>query len=137
MGLLRGKKQLTWRWKSKFLVNNCLLGHLQTLRIQRGFWSLGSKFNSRDIFKNIFKIYILNIYNIFKYILKDILKNITHIFKYISGDKFLPRRVLYLNSLGSQFSSVHFSHSVVSDSLRPHESQHAKPPCLSPTPGVH
>ena len=36
-----------------------------------------------------------------------------------------------------QFSSVHFSHSVVSDSLRPHESQHARPPCPSPSPGVH
>ena len=34
-------------------------------------------------------------------------------------------------------SSVQFSHSVVSDSLRPHESQHAMPPCPSPTPGVH
>ena len=31
-------------------------------------------------------------------------------------------------------SSVQFSHSVVSDSLRPHESQHARPPCPSPTP---
>ena len=30
-----------------------------------------------------------------------------------------------------------FSHSVMSDSLRPHESQHARPPCPSPTPGVH
>ena len=30
-----------------------------------------------------------------------------------------------------------FSHSVVSDSLRPHESQHTRPPCPSPTPGVH
>ena len=29
------------------------------------------------------------------------------------------------------------SHSVVSDSLWPHESQHARPPCPSPTPGVH
>ena len=28
-------------------------------------------------------------------------------------------------------------YSVVSDSLRPHESQHARPPCPSPTPGVH
>ena len=28
------------------------------------------------------------------------------------------------------------SHSVVSDSLRPHESQHARPPCPSPTSGV-
>ena len=36
-----------------------------------------------------------------------------------------------------QFSSVQFSCSVVSDSLRPHESQHARPPCPSPTPGVH
>ena len=36
-----------------------------------------------------------------------------------------------------QFSSVQFSHSVLSDSLRPHESQHTRPPCPSPTPGVH
>ena len=34
-------------------------------------------------------------------------------------------------------SSVQFSRSVVSDSLRPHESQHARPPHPSPTPGVH
>ena len=34
------------------------------------------------------------------------------------------------------YSSVQFS-SVVSDFFRPHESQHARPPCLSPTPGVH
>ena len=33
--------------------------------------------------------------------------------------------------------SVQFSRSVVSDSLRPHELQHARPPCPSPTPGVH
>ena len=35
------------------------------------------------------------------------------------------------------FSSVQFSHSVVSDSLQPHELQHARPPCPSPTPGVY
>ena len=33
--------------------------------------------------------------------------------------------------------SVQFSRSVVSDSLRPHESQHARPPCSLPSPGVH
>ena len=33
--------------------------------------------------------------------------------------------------------SVQFSRSLVSDSLWPHESQHARPPCPSPTPGVH
>ena len=36
-----------------------------------------------------------------------------------------------------QFLSVQFSRSVVSDSLRPHEPQHARPPCPSPTPRVH
>ena len=35
------------------------------------------------------------------------------------------------------FSSVQFSRSVVSNSLWPHESQHARPPCPSPTPRVH
>ena len=33
--------------------------------------------------------------------------------------------------------SDQISHSVVSDSLRPHEAQHASPPYPSPTPGVH
>ena len=35
------------------------------------------------------------------------------------------------------FSSVQFSHSVISDSLWPHELQHARPPCPSPTPRVY
>ena len=33
--------------------------------------------------------------------------------------------------------SVQFSYSVISDSLQPHESQHTRPPCSSPSPGVH
>ena len=37
----------------------------------------------------------------------------------------------------NHFSSVQFSHSVMSDSLRPHEPQHARPPCPSPTPRVY
>ena len=36
-----------------------------------------------------------------------------------------------------QFSSVQFSCSLMFNSLRPHESQHARPPCPSPTPRVH
>ena len=35
------------------------------------------------------------------------------------------------------YCSVQFSRSVMSDSLQPHESQQARPPCPSPTPGVH
>ena len=34
-------------------------------------------------------------------------------------------------------NSVQFSHSVMSDSLQPHELQHTRPPCSSPNPGVH
>ena len=36
-----------------------------------------------------------------------------------------------------KFSTVQFSHSVVSDSLQPPGLQHARPPCPSPTPGVY
>ena len=39
--------------------------------------------------------------------------------------------------LAWEFSSVQFSLSVVSNPLRPHELQHAWPPCLSPTSRVH
>ena len=41
------------------------------------------------------------------------------------------------SSCSSLLSSVQFSHSVVSNSLQAHESQHARPPCPSPTPGVY
>ena len=45
---------------------------------------------------------------------------------------------LYMYVFSSvQLSSVQFSRSVVSDSLRPHELQHARPPCPSQTPRVH
>ena len=36
-----------------------------------------------------------------------------------------------------KWDSVQFSHSVMSDSLQPHKSQHARTPCPSPIPGVH
>ena len=51
------------------------------------------------------------------------------------------RQILYhLSHQGSPkqyIRSDQISRSVVSDSLQPHESQHARPPCPSPTPGVH
>ena len=43
----------------------------------------------------------------------------------------------HLESPDHSISSVQFSRSVVPDSLRPFESRHARPPCPSPTPGVH
>ena len=50
------------------------------------------------------------------------------------------QRYIVITNSGSPFrclSSVQFSRSVVSDSLPPHELQHARPPCPSPTPWVH
>ena len=47
-----------------------------------------------------------------------------------------PRHIL-IKLIKIKHSSIQFSCSVLSDSLRPHESQHARPPCPSPTPGVH
>ena len=44
---------------------------------------------------------------------------------------------ILININYSIFNSVQFSRWVVSDSLRPHGLQHARPPCPSPTPGVH
>ena len=59
-----------------------------------------------------------------------------------SGDRGLEfsrrrKEQTFFSSTSLQFSSVHFSHSVVSDSLRLRELQHARPPCPSPTPGIH
>ena len=68
-----------------------------------------------------------------------------HLVKIITdcwGNGQFRAQVLYLEALFNQVlrnsSSVHqFSHSVVSNSLWPHELQHARPPCPSPTPRVH
>ena len=48
----------------------------------------------------------------------------------------LPGKLVHTYT-NTYISSVQFSRSVVSDSLRPHESQHTRPPCPSPFPGVH
>ena len=44
---------------------------------------------------------------------------------------------IFTGNMSSPTSSVQFSCSVVSDSLQPHELQHTRPPCPSPTPRVH
>ena len=51
--------------------------------------------------------------------------------------KFHLQILIQINILASRMHSVQFSHSAVSDSLRPHELQHTRPPCPSPSPGVH
>ena len=55
---------------------------------------------------------------------------VIHSFKIHKSVFYCIHRLLYSHSVQSSLS-------VVSDSLRPHESQHARPPCPSPTPGAH
>ena len=50
------------------------------------------------------------------------------------GSKILNTAILSIQHIGD---SLQFSHSAVSDSSWPHELQHARLPCPSPTPGVH
>ena len=49
----------------------------------------------------------------------------------------IKRHLLFGRKVMTNLSSVHFSRLVVSSSLRPHESQHIRPPYPSPSPGVH
>ena len=52
-------------------------------------------------------------------------------------DVLLTIAVVHFSVAFDTFSLVQFSHSVVSDSLQPHESQYARPPCPSSTPRVY
>ena len=49
----------------------------------------------------------------------------------------IERHLLLGRKTMANLSSVQFSHSVMSDSFRPHEPQHTRPPCPSQTPRVH
>ena len=53
-----------------------------------------------------------------------------------SSSFFFPIKI-FLDIIVILPSHINFSHSVMSDSLRPHKLQHARPSCPSPTPGVH
>ena len=62
---------------------------------------------------------------------------ISHWFENISGNKFQDTNFVTSRYNYPNMASVQFSPSVMSDSLQPHESQHTRPPCPSPIPGVH
>ena len=55
---------------------------------------------------------------------------------FIYSSAYICQSVFQLD-LSPPFSSVQFSRSIMSDCLRPHESQHARLPCPSPTPGIY
>ena len=71
-------------------------------------------------------------------------KSVQKFWRYNQSFINLLTKIFVRSSAGNYFpfehiilSSIQFSHSVMSDSLRPHVLQHARPPCHSPTPGVH
>ena len=88
------------------------------------------KVSHSQIFFSSFKIFSAGC-NLLYFRLKCIFMSLKKLF-------FLKQFFTKKKSITSQsdFSSVQFS-SVVSDSLRPHELQHTRPPCPSPTPKIH
>ena len=73
-------------------------------------------------------------------------RNFGHLENFQLHNTICLKHVVYISKHGWKYYlwstiihslSVQFSRSVVSDSLRPDESQHTRPPCLSPTPRVH
>ena len=67
--------------------------------------------------------------------IKPVFKLRMHINEY--GPYLLPEFIWPINKEAKKMISVHFSLSVMSDSLRPHGLQHTRPPCPSPTPRVY
>ena len=69
----------------------------------------------------------------------EVFKHPRHCQLIISKLQFIVSKLVLVIQVHFSFGllSVQFSHSVVSDSLWPHESQHTRPPCPSPSPGVH
>ena len=61
----------------------------------------------------------------------------SHSFHFLEYTKYAVLLFFFFLTKSTAVESVQFSHSVMSDSLWPHELQHARPPCLSPTPRVH
>ena len=113
------------------IQSNCILGnrdsHCNSEQLVKAhiFKSLNSPTSSMDLDKQKSKRGCMEIFYQRLSVFCLCLTNRKHcsIFKY-------PVTPLY-------FSSVQFSRSVVSDSLQPQESQHARPPCPSPASGVH
>ena len=73
----------------------------------------------------------------FQSIMYSILVNVPCILEKNAHSAFVGVIFLNVSMIKLLINSVQFSPSVVSNSLRPHELQHTRPPCPSPTPGVH
>ena len=122
--------QFTKAWESSwaFGIFSLLKNKLKPTYIQSDQQVKKTKHSSEEYnwILNLYNI-IYNVWNIMKISQAKKHENVTH----------SQRKMINRIRPWDCFSSVQFSHSVMSDSLRPHELQHARPPCPSPTPGVH
>ena len=122
-------------WKSKQIIGkyrNNQNGYFRTEKFLRN-TLCGVKSRRKSYFQ---KIYInFSVRSRMNKMIGRILKKIQ--FRYTVQDKVFDDVLNSNKNLKYTFNSVQFSHSVMSHSLWPHESQHARPPCPSPTPGVH
>ena len=122
------KSSLIWIWKEcqlrlremytvlSFLVVDQLLSHV---RLSATLWTVAHQASlSFTILQSLLKLMFIVLVMPCKHLV-------------------LCHPLLLPPSIFPSISSVQFSHSVVSDSLQPHELQHIRPPCPSPTPGVH
>ena len=76
--------------------------------------------------------------NILQYeFLRYILFFLSFFFLFTKIKMFTSSKQSFIMYFRENLNSVQFSHSVMSDYLRPHESQHARPSCPSPIPRVH
>ena len=90
---------------------------------------------------NLILFYLFNLINYIVQTLYHFLSTLndknTERYANVSHYNFFCINSMILCFIFLMLGSVQFSHSVVSNSLRPHESQHTRPPCPTPTPGVH
>ena len=82
--------------------------------------------------RKLWYIYRMEYYSAIK---KNTLESV--LMRWIKLEPFIQSEVSQKEKHQYSISSVQFSRSVVSDSLRAHELQYARPPCPSPTPGGH
>ena len=82
--------------------------------------------------RKLWYIYTMEYYSAIK---KNIFESV--LMKWMKLEPIIQSEVSQKEKHQYSISSVQFSRSVVSDPLGPHELQHAKPPCPSPTPGLH
>ena len=121
-----------------FLIHSSADGHLGCFHVLAALfiiartWKQPRCLSTDKWIKKLWYIYIMEYYSAIK---KSAFESI--LMRWMELEPIIQSEVSQKEKHQYSTSSVQFSCSVVSDSLRPHELQHARPPCPSPTSGVH